>query len=218
MRPAISQASVCPLMGDLALRRQLALNSAEIGNVEWPFPRRRLQRSKNSTAVAKKCCASIGCTCIGPVGPALCEFRQGAANGMRSRTGHRCTARRRSRKSPFCEFGFPAARARSTENAASAKSSALPRGGRTGHSCKTQQDQFGDLTDCGTKRHFAAAISMVAYEHQTNDENANLIVCAMTSLATPSRCIRMAPPFCASQNSAAALDDISTLHSPFAFA
>ena len=53
-----------------------------------------------------------------------------------------------SASSPLCEFGFSVARARRTENAASAKSSALPRGGKTGHSCKTQQDKFADLIDC----------------------------------------------------------------------
>jgi hypothetical protein len=51
--------------------------------------------------------------------------------------------------SPFCEFNFHAAGARRTVNAASAKSSALPRGEKTGHSCKAQQDQSGELTECG---------------------------------------------------------------------
>jgi hypothetical protein len=56
---------------------------------------------------------------------------------------------RKLAKSPFCEFDFLAARTRRKENAASVKSSALPRSGKTGHSCKTQQDQSGELTDCG---------------------------------------------------------------------
>jgi hypothetical protein len=51
--------------------------------------------------------------------------------------------------SPMCEYGFLAARARSTENAAIAKSSTPPRGGKTGHSCKVQQDKSVELTDCG---------------------------------------------------------------------
>jgi hypothetical protein len=49
----------------------------------------------------------------------------------------------------MCEYGFLAARARSTENAAIAKSSTPPRGGKTGHSCKAQQDKSVELTDCG---------------------------------------------------------------------
>jgi hypothetical protein len=52
-------------------------------------------------------------------------------------------------QSPICEFGILAARARSTENAAIAKSSVPPRGGKTGHSCKAQQDKSVELTDCG---------------------------------------------------------------------
>ena len=51
----------------------------------------------------------------------------------------------------MCEYGFLAARARSTENAAIAKSSTPPRGGKTGHSCKAQQDKSVELTDCGTR-------------------------------------------------------------------
>jgi hypothetical protein len=51
--------------------------------------------------------------------------------------------------SPICEFGILAARARSKENAAIAKSSVPPRGGKTGHSCKAQQDKSVELTDCG---------------------------------------------------------------------
>jgi hypothetical protein len=51
--------------------------------------------------------------------------------------------------SPICEFGILAARARSTENAAIAKSSVPPRGGKTGNSCKAQQDKSVELTDCG---------------------------------------------------------------------
>jgi hypothetical protein len=47
------------------------------------------------------------------------------------------------------EFGILAARARSKENAAIAKSSVPPRGGKTGHSCKAQQDKSVELTDCG---------------------------------------------------------------------
>jgi hypothetical protein len=49
----------------------------------------------------------------------------------------------------ICEFDFLAVRPRRTENAASAKSSALPRGRKTGHSFKTQQYQSSELTDCG---------------------------------------------------------------------
>jgi hypothetical protein len=49
----------------------------------------------------------------------------------------------------MCEYGFLAARARSTENAAIANSSTPPRGGKTGHSCKVQQDKSVELTDCG---------------------------------------------------------------------
>jgi hypothetical protein len=41
---------------------------------------------------------------------------------------------------------FLAARARRTENSAIAKSSELLRGGKTGHSCMTQQNQSGELT------------------------------------------------------------------------
>jgi hypothetical protein len=51
--------------------------------------------------------------------------------------------------SPICEFGILTARARSTENAAIAKSSVPLRGGKTGHSCKAQQDKSVELTDCG---------------------------------------------------------------------
>ena len=51
----------------------------------------------------------------------------------------------------MCEYGFLAARARSTENAAIAKSSVPPRGGKTGHSCKAQQDKSVELTDCGQR-------------------------------------------------------------------
>jgi hypothetical protein len=51
--------------------------------------------------------------------------------------------------SPICEIGILAARARSKENAAIAKSSVPPRGGKTGHSCKAQQDKSVELTDCG---------------------------------------------------------------------
>jgi hypothetical protein len=57
--------------------------------------------------------------------------------------------RRKAALSPICEFGILAARARSTENAAIAKSSVPPRGGKTGHSCKAQQDKSVELTDCG---------------------------------------------------------------------
>jgi len=46
-------------------------------------------------------------------------------------------------------IGILAARARSKENAAIAKSSVPPRGGKTGHSCKAQQDKSVELTDCG---------------------------------------------------------------------
>jgi hypothetical protein len=53
--------------------------------------------------------------------------------------------------SPICEFGILAARARSKENAAIAKSSLPPRGGKTGHSCKAQQDKSVELTDCGQR-------------------------------------------------------------------
>jgi hypothetical protein len=53
----------------------------------------------------------------------------------------------------MCEYGFLAARARSTENAAIAKSSTPPRGGKTGHSCKVQQDKSVELTDCGQNGH-----------------------------------------------------------------
>jgi hypothetical protein len=49
----------------------------------------------------------------------------------------------------MCEYGFLAARARSTENAAIAKSSTPPRGRKTGQSCKAQQDKSVELTDCG---------------------------------------------------------------------
>ena len=45
----------------------------------------------------------------------------------------------------MCKFNFLAACARRTENTASAKSSALPRGRKTRHSCKTQRDQAGEL-------------------------------------------------------------------------
>jgi len=31
---------------------------------------------------------------------------------------------------------------------------------KTGHSCKAQQDQSGELTDCGTKHQFAAPTPM----------------------------------------------------------
>jgi hypothetical protein len=57
--------------------------------------------------------------------------------------------RRKAALSPMFEYGFLAARARSTENAAIAKSSTPPRGGKTGHSCKAQQDKSVELTDCG---------------------------------------------------------------------
>ncbi|XHY15555.1 hypothetical protein SuNHUV7_03300 (plasmid) [Pseudoseohaeicola sp. NH-UV-7] len=77
------------------------------------------------------------------------------------------TQSRRSKKtrattaqSPFCEFDFLAAPARSTDHAASAKSTVLPRGGKTGHSCKARQDQFGELADCVTMRTCAGAVSV----------------------------------------------------------
>ena len=57
--------------------------------------------------------------------------------------------RHQAAQSPICEFGILAARARSKENAAIAKSSVPPRGGKTGHSCKAQQDKSVELTDCG---------------------------------------------------------------------
>ena len=50
-------------------------------------------------------------------------------------------------------IGILAARARSKENAAIAKSSVPPRGGKTGHSCKAQQDKSVELTDCGLCGH-----------------------------------------------------------------
>ena len=49
-------------------------------------------------------------------------------------------------KSPTRTLHFLAARARRTENSAIAKSSELLRGGKTGHSCMTQQNQSGELT------------------------------------------------------------------------
>jgi hypothetical protein len=58
---------------------------------------------------------------------------------------------RMAAQSPICEFGIVAARARSKENAAIAKSSVPPRGGKTGHSCKAQQDKSVELTDCGQR-------------------------------------------------------------------
>jgi hypothetical protein len=64
-------------------------------------------------------------------------------------TGHSWIAQRTAGLSPICEFGILAARARSKENAAIAKSSVPPRGGKTGHSCKAQQDKSVELTDCG---------------------------------------------------------------------
>jgi hypothetical protein len=61
-------------------------------------------------------------------------------------------------ESPICEFGFLAARARSIENAAIAKSSAPPRGRKTGHSCKAQQDKSVELTDSADKDETALAV------------------------------------------------------------
>jgi hypothetical protein len=55
--------------------------------------------------------------------------------------------------SPVCEFGFLAACARSVENAASAKNSVLPRGGKTSHSCRVQQGSEVEFTDCGQSEH-----------------------------------------------------------------
>jgi hypothetical protein len=59
--------------------------------------------------------------------------------------------RRKAALSPICEIGILAARARSKENAAIAKSTVPPRGGKTGHSCKAQQDKSVELTDCGQR-------------------------------------------------------------------
>ena len=70
---------------------------------------------------------------------------------LTAHSGPWCNTQRRSAASPICEFGILAARARSKENAAIAKSSLPPRGGKTGHSCKAQQDKSVELTDCGQR-------------------------------------------------------------------
>jgi hypothetical protein len=67
-------------------------------------------------------------------------------------SGHSCSTQLRTAKSPICEFDFFAARARSTGNAAIAKSFAPPRGEKTGHSCKPQQDKSVEFTDCRQNR------------------------------------------------------------------
>ncbi len=68
----------------------------------------------------------------------------------------------RSARSPSCEFGFFAARARSTEIAASARLHTLHSGGQTGHSKAAQQGLSGQLTDRGTKSEFAAVARTTA--------------------------------------------------------
>ena len=60
-----------------------------------------------------------------------------------------CGVQRKLAVSQICEFGILAARARSKKNAAIEKSSVPPRGGKTGNSCKAQQDKSVELTDCG---------------------------------------------------------------------
>jgi hypothetical protein len=77
-------------------------------------------------------------------------MRQSTPTAALRKSGQRHLLRyRMAAVSPICEFGILAARARSTENAAIAKSSVPPRGGKTGHSCKAQQDKSVELTDCG---------------------------------------------------------------------
>lgn len=54
-------------------------------------------------------------------------------------------------QSPLFEFDFLAARARDTENAASAQFSTLSCSRETSHSCKAQQNPSDELTDCGLR-------------------------------------------------------------------
>jgi hypothetical protein len=77
------------------------------------------------------------------------QFVHRAANGAISRSSHSCPVQQRCRESPLCEFGFLAACARSVENAASAQSSVLPRGGKTSHSWRVQQGSEVEFTHCG---------------------------------------------------------------------
>ena len=64
-------------------------------------------------------------------------------------SGPWCNSLLRSATSPKCEFGFPAACARSVENAASAKNSVLPRSRKTSHWCRVQRGSKVELTECG---------------------------------------------------------------------
>ena len=84
----------------------------------------------------------------------MCMVQQSArfCRPTLSRTAHSrpsTKAQRTAVRSPFCEFGFLAVCACRTENAASAKSSELPCGGKTGHSCKPQREPSCELTGCG---------------------------------------------------------------------
>ena len=57
-------------------------------------------------------------------------------------SGHWCISRRTAATSPLCDFGFPAACARSRNSAATAQISMPLSGIKTGHSCKPQREQY----------------------------------------------------------------------------
>ena len=67
---ALGTSPVCPrCVTSNMMRRKAGLEATDIGDIEWPLPRRRLQRRIRSTATARKCCASNSRTCVRPLRP-----------------------------------------------------------------------------------------------------------------------------------------------------
>ena len=124
----------CPNVHDAECRRRLTLHHSHKRPIADLDPWRSERRVR---ALFIDCCPATFCKC-----------RKNCPTWT-AHSGPLSGPQRTAAPSPICEFGILAARARSEENATIAKSSLPPRGGKTGHSCKAQQDKSVEVTDCG---------------------------------------------------------------------